>query len=70
PHEWQAFREELFEAGVQADYHLELHPAVEAALETVRPGEILVIAGTQALDQATPILHELLNDRAAGAQNP
>lgn len=70
PQEWQAFREELAQEGVLADYHLELHPAVEAALETVRPGELLVLAGAQALDQATPILHRLLDQRAAGAQHP
>ncbi|MBO2518750.1 MULTISPECIES: Mur ligase family protein [Limnochorda] len=68
PGEWQAFREELAHAGVLAEYHLELEPAVEAALATVRPGEILVLAGAQGLDQATPILRRLLRQRAARSQ--
>lgn len=68
PQEWQAFREELAQGGVLADYHLELQPAVEAALEAVHPGELLVLAGAQGLDQATPILHRLLDQRAAGSR--
>ncbi|BAS25939.1 Mur ligase family protein [Limnochorda pilosa] len=65
PEEWQAFREELVRAGVPAAYHMELRQAVQAAVETVRPGEILVLAGAQGLDGATPILRTLLDGKAA-----
>lgn len=70
PQEWQAFREELVRAGVRAEYRLELRQAVETALDTVRPGEILVLAGAQGLDQAAPMLRSILDGKAAQQGRP
>lgn len=54
------FREELVREGVPHAFYPDLETALTAALQQVEAGDLLVIAGTQALDSAAELLRETI----------
>ncbi|MGE5482843.1 MAG: Mur ligase family protein [Bacteroidota bacterium] len=60
------FREELGRSGVPHIFHSELETALQAALKEVQPGDLLVVAGTQALDTAAEMLREAMGAPVLG----
>jgi UDP-N-acetylmuramoyl-L-alanyl-D-glutamate--2,6-diaminopimelate ligase len=60
------FREELGRSGVPHIFYSELETALQAALKEVQPGDLLVVAGTQALDTAAEMLREAMGAPVLG----